>query len=151
MFVGYGDEEFSYRLWDPEKRKIVRNSNVFFHEHETITDIDHSRKTMQYPTGAADVTLVSISSGGTMEGGTILETESKNVIDDTLVDGGLDEREHSPEVAADPLIRSTRDHQSSTRYFSSEYILLTDRGSQRVLKRCILTWRLGGGNLHVST
>ena len=46
VFVGYGDEEFDYILWDPEKRKIVRNRDVVFHEHETIADIDHSKKTM---------------------------------------------------------------------------------------------------------
>ena len=36
LFIGYGDEEFGYRLWDPEKQKIVRSRDVMFHEHETI-------------------------------------------------------------------------------------------------------------------
>ncbi|KAH6779485.1 actin filament bundling protein [Perilla frutescens var. hirtella] len=28
IFVGYGDEEFGYRLWDPEKKTIVRNRDI---------------------------------------------------------------------------------------------------------------------------
>lgn len=34
IFVGYGDEEFGYRFYDPEKKKIVRSRDVIFHEHE---------------------------------------------------------------------------------------------------------------------
>ena len=40
IFIGYGDEEFGYRLWDSEKQKIVRSINVMFHEHETIEDME---------------------------------------------------------------------------------------------------------------
>ena len=64
VLVGYSDEEFGYGLWDLEKRKIVRSRDVVFHEHETIADIDNSRKTTDYPTGIADVTPISFSSGG---------------------------------------------------------------------------------------
>ena len=51
VFGGYSDEESLCRLWDPEKRKIVRSTDIVFHKHEAITDIDCSRKTTQYPTG----------------------------------------------------------------------------------------------------
>ena len=40
IFIGYGDEEFCYRLWDSEKQKIVRSRDVVFHEHETIEDME---------------------------------------------------------------------------------------------------------------
>ena len=34
IFLGYGDEgEMGYRLWDPEKRKIVRSNDVIFREN----------------------------------------------------------------------------------------------------------------------
>ena len=39
IFIGYGDEEFGYRLWDSEKQKIVKSRDVMFHEHETIEDM----------------------------------------------------------------------------------------------------------------
>ena len=40
IFIGYGDEEFSYRLWDLKKQKIVKSKDVVFHEHETIEDVE---------------------------------------------------------------------------------------------------------------
>ena len=40
IFIGYGDEEFGYRLWDLEKKKIVKSRDVVFHEHETIKDME---------------------------------------------------------------------------------------------------------------
>ena len=36
IFIGYGDEEFDYGLWDSEKQKTVISRDVVFHEHETI-------------------------------------------------------------------------------------------------------------------
>ena len=32
IYLGYEDEEFDYRLWDPEKRKVIRSIDVVFHE-----------------------------------------------------------------------------------------------------------------------
>jgi len=29
MFVGYDDEEFGYKLWDPEKRKTVKREGHY--------------------------------------------------------------------------------------------------------------------------
>ena len=40
IFIGYGDEEFVYMLWDSKKQNIVRSRDVFFHEHETIKDME---------------------------------------------------------------------------------------------------------------
>ena len=40
IFIGYGDEEFGYKLWDSEKQKILRSRDVVFHEHETIEDME---------------------------------------------------------------------------------------------------------------
>jgi len=90
VFVGYGDDEFGYRLGDTEKRKMVRSKDVVFHEHKTIADIHRSKKTTQYSTGVTDVTPVFISSQGTTDGGATLEAEPENTTDDTLTDGGFD-------------------------------------------------------------
>ncbi|KAL6335729.1 hypothetical protein AAG906_039492 [Vitis piasezkii] len=38
--IGYGNEEFGYKLWDPEKQKIVKSRDIVFHEHETIKDME---------------------------------------------------------------------------------------------------------------
>ena len=36
IFGGYGYKEFGYKLWDPEKHKIVKSRDVVFHEHNII-------------------------------------------------------------------------------------------------------------------
>ena len=35
-FIGYGDEEFDYKFWDPEMRKVIRSRDVVFHEDQTM-------------------------------------------------------------------------------------------------------------------
>ena len=37
--VGYGDEEYGYRLFDPRKVKVVRCRDVVFYEHEMGADL----------------------------------------------------------------------------------------------------------------
>ena len=32
IFVKYEDQEFSYKLWDPEKRNIIKSRDVVFYE-----------------------------------------------------------------------------------------------------------------------
>ncbi|KAI5338059.1 hypothetical protein L3X38_017330 [Prunus dulcis] len=39
IFMGYGNEEFGYRLWDPVARKIIRSRDVVFFEDQNIEDI----------------------------------------------------------------------------------------------------------------
>lgn len=33
IFIGYGDKEFGYRFWDPEKKRIMRSRDVVFYEN----------------------------------------------------------------------------------------------------------------------
>ncbi|RVW14266.1 Retrovirus-related Pol polyprotein from transposon TNT 1-94 [Vitis vinifera] len=40
IFIGYGHEEFGYRLYDPVDKKVVRSRDVVFLEDQTIEDID---------------------------------------------------------------------------------------------------------------
>ena len=35
IFVGYGDAEFGYKLWDPKEKKMIRSRDIVFHENET--------------------------------------------------------------------------------------------------------------------
>ena len=39
IFIGYGDEEFGYRLWDPKQKTVIRSRDIVFHERQTIEDI----------------------------------------------------------------------------------------------------------------
>ena len=40
IFLGYSNEEFGYRLWDPATKKIIRSRNVVFFEDQIIEDLD---------------------------------------------------------------------------------------------------------------
>ncbi|KAG6761047.1 hypothetical protein POTOM_034237 [Populus tomentosa] len=38
FFIGYGDEEFGFRFWDDQNRKIIRSRNVIFNEKVIYKD-----------------------------------------------------------------------------------------------------------------
>ena len=40
IFIGYGDEEYGYRLWDPKEKKVIRSRDVVFDENQTIEEIE---------------------------------------------------------------------------------------------------------------
>lgn len=40
IFLGYGNDEFGYRLWDPENRKIIERRDVIFCEDKTLSDFE---------------------------------------------------------------------------------------------------------------
>ena len=40
IFIGYGQDEFGYRCYDPIQRKLIRNRDVVFVEHQTIEEIE---------------------------------------------------------------------------------------------------------------
>lgn len=141
IFVGYGDEEFGYRLWDPKKKKTVRSRDVIFHEHETMGDLDvDSAKSTGG--GVDDYRPVSIPyDDATDEGMQQSEPEpepehqpEEPVVEDDepIVDEhteGAEQGEPSvPQEAEPQLRRSARERRPSTRYPSSDYILITDEG-----------------------
>lgn len=37
-FIGYGGDEYGYRLWDYENNKVFRSRNVIFHEEKMYKD-----------------------------------------------------------------------------------------------------------------
>ncbi|CAM8949433.1 unnamed protein product [Rhodiola kirilowii] len=39
VFLGYGNEEMGYRMWDPKSMKVIRSRDVVFQEDQTIADI----------------------------------------------------------------------------------------------------------------
>ena len=39
IFLGYGHEEFGYRLWDPVNKKVIRSRDIVFFEDQNIEEI----------------------------------------------------------------------------------------------------------------
>ena len=64
--------------------------------------------------------------------------DKENVYDTNT--GGIDQGKQTSSLEKWPQLRwTTREHRPSTRYPSSKYILIIDRGSLRASKKCSLT------------
>ena len=48
IFLGYGHEEFEYRLWNPISRKIAKNKDTVFPEYQLIDDGDKVEKSSSF-------------------------------------------------------------------------------------------------------
>ena len=64
IFLGYSNEEFGYRLWDPTTKKIIRSRDVVFFEDQTIKDLDRVKKPKPFIEEQVDLGLVSLNSVG---------------------------------------------------------------------------------------
>ena len=63
IFIGYGDKEFGYMLWDSYNQNTIRSRDVVFHEHKTIEDKDKNVRVVKLTyEGIADLTLGKTSS-----------------------------------------------------------------------------------------
>ena len=40
IFIGYGNEEFGYKFWNLETRKVIRSRDVVFYEDQTMKYFD---------------------------------------------------------------------------------------------------------------
>ena len=87
IFIGYGDEEFGYKLWDLEKQKIVRSREVVFHEHETIEDMKKnvSGAKLTYE-GVADLTPRQTSSKSATNEAKMSESEPETELEELVIE-----------------------------------------------------------------
>ena len=46
IFLGYGDDEFGYRVWDPVDKKVFRSRDIIFMEDKTLADWESEKKIM---------------------------------------------------------------------------------------------------------
>ncbi|GJX38415.1 putative RNA-directed DNA polymerase [Tanacetum coccineum] len=118
-FLGYGQDEFGYRLYDPVQKRLVRSQDVVFEEDQTLKDVENAeRETIpQYNDDLID-----------------LDPGADDV--DAHKQPNLDEDVHPelPVLDMPPFLllrRSTRDHYPSIRYSAHEYVLLSDGGKPK--------------------
>jgi transposase InsO family protein len=117
-FVGYGGDDFGYRFWDEQNKKIIRSRDAVFDEKVLYKD---RLSTSDSDKSSPDVVDMDISSSGgsrtVQDGQEPIEEESHS--DDQ-------EEPSSPEIQ---LRRSTREHRTPDRFSPSNfYLLLTDNG-----------------------
>ena len=133
IFLGYGHEQFGYKLWDPFSRKIIRSRDVVFLENQLVDDGDKVEKDSSFAEIQIRIdpvvppTVYANHMGELQEGDGVTENEDDLIANDVepteQVDGELPLPPYEP-----PLRRSTRERQPSTRYPPNEYVMLTDKG-----------------------
>ena len=126
IFLGYGHEEFGYRLWDPATKKVIRSRDVVFFEHQTIEDIDKPEKPKNVTQQRVNFspnppTVLGENQGGEAHGNHEDDESSQNV--DSSVESGESveqERPVEPVEQEEPVLpqvrRSERERRPSQRY-----------------------------------
>ena len=61
IFVGYGDAEFGYKLWNPKEKKMIRSRDVVFHENENLANFKKAEKPKATVESVPDLTPISFS------------------------------------------------------------------------------------------
>ncbi len=118
IFLGYGHDEFGYRLWDPVNKKVVRSRDVVFFEDQTIEDIEKTDKKEK----AREEEMLQHSP-------TSMQDEvGKENLDGEENPAEVNEQGEQPQEAQAPLRRSSRVKQPSKKYPKSEFLFLTDGG-----------------------
>ena len=136
IFLGYGHEEFGYRLYDPVDKKVVRSRDVVFLEDHTIEDIDKLESAESSTDDLVD--LDPLDPPIVHDINEEVQTPHDDAAEDDVepeIEGEQPPQESLPQT---PLRRSTREKQPSKKYSSSEYVMISDQGEpetyQEVLK-----------------
>ncbi|KAK0589461.1 hypothetical protein LWI29_014619 [Acer saccharum] len=133
IFIGYGQDEFGYKFYDPIEKKLVRSRDVVFMEDQTIQDIEKAEKSIPCSDGLVDLDSAPSTDLSTQAEGNVQDdhqgtgdTDGPSQIEEDIE---TDEQLAAPDIPSEvPLRRSTRDRHPSTRYSTDEYVLLTDGG-----------------------
>ena len=48
LFLGYSDDEFSYRVWNPVDKKVFRSRDIIFMEDKTLADWESEKKIINF-------------------------------------------------------------------------------------------------------
>ena len=142
IFIGYGEDEFGYRFYDPVEKKLVRSRDVQFMKDQTIEDTDKVEKTtpekdsltygnpMRLP--AHNLENIETEAQDDEQHGDVDDQQVRSgvevLIDDVQEEHGDDDLGEVLEPPQVQLRRSNRQKQPSTRCSCDEYITLTDGG-----------------------
>ena len=74
VFLGYGQNEFGYKLYDPAKKKLIRSRDVVFVEDQTIADIEK----IDEPESKHSDNLIDLSLTSLTQTSTQIEDEVQN-------------------------------------------------------------------------
>ena len=126
IFLGYGNEEYGYRLWDPVKKKIVRSRDVVFFEDQNIEDTQKPKQPREYPMSTDKDSPPAKQDG----------REAGDAANDQMIDGPVDDAANDEEEAP-TLRRSTRERRTSKRYPPDEFVTLTEGGEPETYEEAL--------------
>lgn len=138
IFLGYGDQEFGYRLWDPKMKKVIRSRDVVFNENQFY---DFNPGTTSDKCSRSSDVIVPTPDENDHVREEVPEAEQEEE-DEDFDQGDSQQAEelgndssseiHSPEVR-----RSERGLVPSRKYPESEYLLLTEEGEPETFQEAI--------------
>ena len=116
------------------KKKIFRSRDVIFYEYQTISDCEKTEKIKAISDGVIDPTVIHFPLHRTIDGEAEMTGDEapETVVDDGMPesDQAVEQGEQPPQqVISEPQIRrTTRESRPSSKYPSSEDVLITDEG-----------------------
>jgi hypothetical protein len=140
IFLGYGNEEFGYRLWDPVEKKIIRSRDVVFFEDQNIEDVQKGVKPVisrEHPINLDPIPPLENYRENEIEDIGDAENEPPiiNGLNEEVTDGnrnyGDNEdmvEDYEDEEQVPQVRRSFRIPKPQTKYPAMEFVLLTDGG-----------------------
>ncbi|CAH9138620.1 unnamed protein product [Cuscuta epithymum] len=131
VFLGYVQDEFGYRLYDPVHKKLIRSRDVVFVEDQTLKDTEKKDTVPQHNDDVTDLDPVPHQHVEPPLDDDVQNDEQHDI--DAPEQSEVNEEFHAEIPVPDvppfvPLRRSTRDRHPSTRFSANEYVLLTDGG-----------------------
>ena len=135
IFLGYGHDEFGYRLWDPVDKKIVRSRDVVFLEDQTIEDFGHVEQSASDASDLVNLDPVPLPAVHNEYVEDVEPPHGDDVNDEIpneVKPEDEEEQVEQPHQESPPpppqLRRSTRERHTSRRYSSNEYVMISDQG-----------------------
>ncbi|KAL2250008.1 UNVERIFIED_CONTAM: Retrovirus-related Pol polyprotein from transposon TNT 1-94 [Sesamum indicum] len=137
-FIGYGTDEFGYRFWDDQNRKIIRSRNVIFNEDVMYNDrkvsLDDDKKEREFVD-------LDISNSGIMRPA---DTDSVGVQTDEIEHTEIEPKPVSEEpitesstplaLGREPRLRRAPDRYSPSLY----YLFLSDCGEPECYAEAVM-------------
>ena len=122
--MGYGHEDFGYRLWDPVSKKIIRSRDVIFIEDQTIEDLEKTDKPTVTVRRSVD-DEPGPSTRPPVDGGDVqVDNDGDDLHDEPTPQSEVPDVEVPPEPPVEPeLRRSTRERHPSQKYSPHEYVI----------------------------
>ena len=120
-FFGYGEDEFGYRLWDDENKKMIRNRDMIFNERVMYKDKQNIGASNSDSTGPVYAEVDDVPESPIVDNPQLEETTEQS-------------GEQQPDISEPPtptpvLRRSSRTRVPNMRYM--EYMLLTNEGEPK--------------------